>query len=292
MIPSLANDSNFSEDSFHIGIFQDNLDKLTWHYHNHYEISFITEGVGKRIVADSVEFFMPSDLVFIGRNLPHVWIADKDERLWTNRSLEMVFLQFDTRVISQKLLLLPEFKYVNNAIIMSERGIKILGSTLNDVSELMLQMPYLKSIDRFLYLFKILDLIGKSDNIEPLASAEYIKSRFSSNNKRIEIIHDYLMKNYREEINLKNLSSLVNLTEGSLCRFFKENMGLTIIEYLNKIKIDYSCELLKNLDLSILEVCYDSGYNNLSHFNKQFKKFTSVSPKEYRRKYSLVWTLH
>lgn len=69
-----------ADESFSIGIFQDNLKQSSWHYHNNFEISFITEGSGKRIVADSIEEFQPGDLVFIGRNLPHVWIADKDRK--------------------------------------------------------------------------------------------------------------------------------------------------------------------------------------------------------------------
>ena len=79
--------------SFSIGIFQDNLDKSSWHFHDNYEISFITEGTGKRIVADSIEEFQPGDLVFIGRSLPHAWIVDKEQFTPNMRKLEMVFLQ-------------------------------------------------------------------------------------------------------------------------------------------------------------------------------------------------------
>jgi AraC-like DNA-binding protein len=180
---------------------------------------------------------------------------------------------------------LPEFKNIGKALASSQRGIHIFGQTLNEVSELMLQMPYMKSFDRMLHFFKILDLIGRSDSLIHLASKEYLKSRFTTGNKRIALIHDYLMKNYRGEVNLKSLASQTNMAEGSLCRFFKMNMGLTIFEYLNKIKIEFACKLLMNGDLSITEVCFDSGFNNLSHFNKQFKKGTGVTPSEYRRKY-------
>ena len=101
-------------ESFFIGIFQDNLEKSTWHYHNNFEISFITEGSGKRIVGDSIEEFQPGDLVFIGRNLPHVWIVDKESGITSNRTLEMVFLQFTLNVLSPQLLLLPEFLFLTN----------------------------------------------------------------------------------------------------------------------------------------------------------------------------------
>jgi AraC-like DNA-binding protein len=272
-------------ESFFIGIFQDNLEKSTWHYHNNFEISFITEGSGKRIVGDSIEEFQPGDLVFIGRNLPHVWIADKESRIPTNRTLEMVFLQFTLNVLSPQLLILPEFCHVKRALDLSERGIQIIGDTLNEVSEIMLQLPYLKGFERMLHFFMMMDIIGESETNVPLASKEYLTSRFTTGNKRIEVIHNYLMNNYREGVNLKNLAALVNMAEGSLCRFFKMNMGITLFEYLNKVKTDFACKLLMNKDLGILDVCLDSGFNNISHFNKQFKRITGVPPSEYRKRF-------
>jgi AraC-like DNA-binding protein len=273
------------DESFSIGIFQDNLDKCTWHYHNNFEISFITEGSGNRIVADSIEEFQPGDLVFIGRSLPHVWIPDKQFRTPSNRTLEMVYLQFTSEVLCQQLLLLPEFKNVARALALSERGIQIVGQTLNEVSEIMLQLPYLKGFDRMLHFFKLMDIIGSSESNIQLASKEYLNKRFTTGNKRIAAIHEYLMENYRDEVDLKRIASLVNMAEGSLCRFFRMNMGLTVFEYLNKIRIEFGCKLLMDPDLSILEVCLDSGFNNLSHFNKQFKKITEVTPSEYRKRF-------
>lgn len=273
------------DESFYIGIFQDNLEKNTWHYHNNFEISFITEGSGKRIVGDSIEEFQPGDLAFIGRNLPHVWIADKETRTPSNRTLEMVFLQFTLNVLSPQLLILPEFCHVKRALDLSERGIQIIGHTLNEVSEIMLQLPYLKGFERMLHFFMMMDIIGESETNVQLASKEYLKIRFTTGNKRIEAIHEYLMNNYREEVNLKRLAALVNMAEGSLCRFFKMNMGITIFEYLNKIKIEFACKLLMDQNHSMTEVCFDSGFNNLSHFNNQFKKITGVPPLEYRKRF-------
>ena len=272
--------------SFSIGIFQDNLDKSSWHYHDYYEISFITEGTGKRIVADSIEEFQPGDLVFIGRNLPHTWIVDKDQLTPNKRMLEMVFLQFPPEALSSELLSLPEFKNVAQALNLSERGIRITDQTLNIVSEIMLQLPYLNNFERFLQFFKLMDIIGQSRNFIPLATKEYIKKRFHPKNKRIQTIHDFLMKNYRESINLKQIASLVNMAEGSLCRFFKMQVGITIFEYLNQIKIEFACNLLMDNNLSILDVAIDCGFNNLSHFNKQFKLITGVIPKDYRQRFN------
>jgi AraC-like DNA-binding protein len=273
------------DESFFIGIFQDSLEKCTWHYHNNFEISFITEGSGKRIVGDSIEEFQAGDLVFIGNNLPHVWIAEKETSTLSRRTLEMVFLQFGSDVLTPQLLALPEFRYVERALAMSERGIHIVGQTLNEVSELMLQLPYLKSFERMLHFLNLMNIIGRSSTNIQLASNEYIKKRFTTVNKRIVDIHEYLMTNYREEVDLKKLAGLVNMAEGSLCRFFKMKMGITLFDYLNQIKTDFACKLLMDPDLSILQICLDSGFNNISHFNKQFKKRTGVTPTEFRKRF-------
>lgn len=285
MTASLEKFSVKEDESIRIGIFQDNMEKSSWHYHNNFEITFITEGFGKRIVADSIVEFQPGDLVFIGCNLPHVWIADKETRMPSTRSLEMVFLQFTSDVVNPQLLILPEFKYISKAIALSERGIQIVGQTLNEVSEIMLQLPYLKSFDRMLHFFKLMDIIGRSETNIQLASKEYLNMRFTTSNKRIAAIHEYLMNNYRENVNLERIAELVNMAEGSLCRFFKMNMGVTVFEYLNQLKIELACKLLMDSDLSIMEVCLDSGFNNLSHFNKQFRKVSSMPPSEYRNRF-------
>lgn len=272
-------------ESFFIGIFQDNLEKSTWHYHNSFEISFITEGSGKRIVADSIEEFQPGDLIFIGEKLPHVWIADKNTPSPSGRTLEMVYLRFTSDILPGTLLSLPEFGHVGRALELSERGIHILGDTLNQVSEIMLQLPYLSSLERMLHFFRMMDLIGQSKSNVFLASEEYYQKRFKTSSKRVATIHEYLMNHYKEEVNLGEIAGLVSMAEGSLCRFFKSNVGMTIFEYLNKIKIEFACKLLMNNDLSILDVSLDSGFYNLSHFNKQFRKFTGKAPSEYRKQF-------
>ncbi len=273
------------DESFSIGIFQDNLEKSTWHYHNNFEISFITEGSGKRIVADSIEEFQPGDLVFIGSSIPHVWIADKEQRLLSDRTLEMVYLQFSSYIFFPQLLALPEFKNVKRALEMSERGIQVVGQTLNEVSEIMLQLPYLKGFDRINYFFRLMDIIGKSESNISLASDDFMRKQFKPANRRIGLLHDYLMNHYREEIDLQQLAGLVSMAEGSLCRFFKMNVGISVFEYLNRIKVEFACKLLMDPEMGIVDVCLDSGFNNLSHFNKQFRRYNGVTPSEYRKRF-------
>jgi AraC-like DNA-binding protein len=271
-------------ESFFIGVFQDHIDQSSWHYHQEFELSFITEGSGSRIVGDSVEEFHPGDLIFIGPRIPHVWFSEAPVlNQHSGRTLESVYLLFNQEILPEGLTSLPEFKHVNRAIQLSERGIRITGDTLNQVSRIMLQLPYLNSMKRLMLFYEIMDIIGESQSFTFLASADYIKTRFESTNNRVKKIHEFLMLNYHEEINLEKIAEMVHMAPASACRFFKFSTGLTIFEYLNKIKIDYACKLLLNTDLNIVDISYDCGFNNLSHFNKQFRKFLGKTPSQFRK---------
>lgn len=272
------------EESFYIGIFQDHIEQTAWHYHQEYELSFITEGNGERIVGDSVEEFHPGDLIFIGPRIPHVWISQGlVRRQHTGRSLESVYLLFNEKVLPPGIRELPEFEQVNKALRYSERGIRISGDTLNRASNLMLQLPYLDRMKRLMMFYEILHIIGSSTSYTFLASEDYVRSKRNTGNKRVNTIHEYLMKNYREEINLDEIASLVAMAPASVCRFFKNYTGETIFGYLNKIKIDYACSLLLNSDLNVVDISYDCGFNNLSHFNKQFRKLIGMTPTQFRK---------
>lgn len=272
------------DESFFIGIFQDHIDKTHWHYHQEYELSFITEGSGKRIVGDSIEEFNPGDLIFIGPRIPHVWFSEeKHKRQHSGRSLESVYMLFNQDILPEALIGLPEFINIRRAMSLAERGLRISGDTLNEVSRIMLQLPYMDRMKRLMLFYEIMDHIGRSSAHTFLASKDYIKNKFTNTNTRVNRIHEFLMKNYQEEIDLAEVAEVAHMAPASVCRFFKQATGLTIFEYLNKIKIDYSCKLLLNTDLNILDISMDCGFNNLSHFNKQFKKFMGKTPTEFRK---------
>jgi AraC-like DNA-binding protein len=272
------------EESFFIGIFQDHIDQSAWHYHQEFELSFITEGSGRRIVGDSVEAFYPGDLIFIGPRIPHVWYSDTPSmKQHSGRTLESVYLLFNNIILPEGLTKLPEFKNVNRAIQYSERGVRITGETLNQVSKIMLQLPYLNNIRRLMLFYEIMDMIGRSESFSFLASEDYVKTRFQTTNSRVKSIHEFLMKNYCEEVNLHQVAEVVHMAPASASRFFKSATGLTIFEYLNKIKIDLARQLLLNTEMSVVDISYDCGFNNLSHFNKQFKKFNGSTPSQFRR---------
>lgn len=274
--------------SFYIGVFQDHIEKSTWHYHLEYEFSFITEGTGKRIVGDATEHFSPGDMTFIGPRLPHVWIPSGEYgALHTGRTLESVYLLFNQDIFPPALLSLPEFSNVRKAMRYAERGLKLLGDALNRTSAIMLQLPYLGNFQRLIRFYEIMDIIGASTDHQYLLSEGYKKKQFNSANARINMIHEYMMGNYHEQITLEDIAKHVHMAPGSVSRMFSKETGMTVFEYLNLIKVELSIQLLLHTDISIESICYDSGFNNLSHFNRQFKTVTGRTPGVYRKEHLL-----
>ena len=97
------------------------------------------------------------------------------------------------------------------------------------------------------------------------------------------IIFDQILKNFKEPISVEDLAQKVNLTKAAFCRYFKARTQKTFVEYLMQVRINHACKLLKETDMSVLEICYESGFNNLSNFNRQFKIRHNISPKQYRK---------
>ena len=128
----------------------------------------------------------------------------------------------------------------------------------------------------------ILLQIKESDEIELLSSPSFNNQLLKTDNSRIIRIYDYILQSYKRTIKLDDLAGQLGMTPTSLCRYFKQKIGKTLIEMVNETRIKYACNLLGKTDNSILEICYESGFNNLSNFNRQFRRITGTNPKNFR----------
>lgn len=274
-----------TEASIHVGVFQQSFDRRDWQYNDHYELIMISEGTGQRIVGDKVERFQPGDLVFLGRNLPHLWISDPVAiDPGSDRNVESIFVRFKLPFVEHSMMGLPEFANVRKAIDRSARGCEITGNTRNSIAALMMQLPYLDQFEQIINLFTILNLTGKSTDIRYLSSEKYPDSSQLASVKRIRLVQEYLMKNLQNSIVLRELAELTNMQEASLCRLFKKETGQTITNYLNCLRIELATKMLMNPNLKVEEIAFECGYNTISFFNRQFKKHTGMAPLGYRSK--------
>jgi len=270
--------------SIKAGVFQHSYTQREWIYRNEYELLFISEGTGQRIVGDRIDSFKPGDLIFLGRMLPNIWVSDPikvDPR--SDRCVESIFIRFSHELLMGQLFSKPEFGSIRNAIHRSEQGCEIIGDARNKISELMMKVPYIGGFEQIVNLLNILNIIGSSNEINFLVSPQYPQTRQFRYSKRVQILQEYLMRNYQKPLQLEVLAQLLHMQSASLCRFFKRETNMTISEYLNRLRIDLASKMLMNEQLMVEEIAYDCGFNTISFFNRQFKKYTFYSPSEYRK---------
>ncbi|NJB83436.1 AraC family transcriptional regulator [Wenyingzhuangia aestuarii] len=269
--------------SFHTGVYKQQYFNGDWHYHPEFELLLIKEGEGTRLVGDHGEKFEVNDLVLLGSFLPHAWITDADYlKEQPDKFCESIYVQFKKNIFGSSFVNIPELKGVRKILRLSERGLKINGKHKDKIISLLEEMPKENAFNQLIKLLKILNLVSISD-YTILASENYLKENFQFKSHRMLKIHEYLMENYKQNIDIKTCADMANMTLPSFCRYFKNETNMIFSDYLNHIRIDFSKRLLTNTDMAIKEIGYECGYNSVPYFNKQFKKIAGESPFKFRK---------
>ena len=181
---------------------------------------------------------------------------------------------------------IPEFYEINKFLNETKRGIQFVNKTHQTLLKLIQELPYQVGMKRFLLLLTILDIMSTSNDILYLSSPNYKSLILNSEDKdRMEIIFQYVIQNYPDKILLREIASLVNLTPHSFCRYFKSRTTKVFSHFVNEVRIGNSCKMLIENKYTISEICYASGFNFLSNFNRQFKKIKGMTPSEFQNKY-------
>jgi YesN/AraC family two-component response regulator len=142
-----------------------------------------------------------------------------------------------------------------------------------------------QGIDRLILFLKTLDAFANTKEYDLLSMLGYENSVDLADAERINTVMNFVMTNYSEEIKISTIAKLINLTEASFCRYFKSKTHKTFSQFLNEVRILNACKLLVDSNMTITQICYNAGYNNISHFNRQFKLITGLTAKEYSKKY-------
>ena len=256
--------------------------KSPFHNHPELELVYIKESYGRRIIGNKIESFEAGDLVFIGANLPHVWLNDeiyykKDSQL----RAKAVVIYFNKDVFGKAFYDLKEAYRVIDFFKRAERGIKITGKTQEVLSEKIEQLMERKDFEKIIGLFEILHILSLSDDFSYIISDASCPS-FKTETDRLAEVYRYMKENFRDDISLQKIAAIANLTPQSFCRLFKKRTGNHFLEYLTQLRIDNACKMLIETDNSISEIAYTCGFKTVSNFNKLFKEITHQNPKSYR----------
>lgn len=256
------------------------------HYHPEYEIIYVEKSYGIRLMGNHIGNFSEGDLMFISPNLPHVWRNDNDFYKDDKNFFVVVYvIHFREDALKDGFFDLPEFVHVKKLFQLGQQGMLIGETDHTKIVELIKNVYNSSGLDRLVYFLKVLDTIAKTEDYELLSRQGFTNSLNNADSERINQVMNFLMENYTRDIQLDEVAALVNLNKSSFCRYFKYRTHKTCSQFLNEIRIAHACKLLVNGEKTVSQICYETGYNNISHFNRQFKLIIGLTAKEYARKY-------
>ena len=255
-----------------------------FHSHPELELVYVTESYGKRIIGNSVEQFEAGDMVFLGSDIPHVWLNDEMYyRGIPKLKAKSIVVYFNKDIFGSLFYELKEANKVGILFNQATRGLSITGKTNKLIAQKLAALLKKKDFDIIVGLFDILSVLSNSKDISFINNEAYTPVDDNSKTDRLSAVFKHVKENYQQDISLTNIAKLANLTPPSFCRLFKVRTKKHFVEYLNEVRVSNACKLLMETDKGISAIAYECGYKTVSNFNKLFKKITGVTPKEYKK---------
>ena len=268
--------SNSLNQSLHYRVFEKLEFETPWHYHPEWELTFITESTGIRSVGNSIQTYQPGELVLLGPNLPHCWKTNRS----TEQLAKSTVIQFNKNLLGDGWLEKEEFSTIKKMLEKSNYGLIFNEVTAKYIGDKMVLMKDMSPIFKLMEAIKLLQQLSL-EKYEVLS----LGARFNVNSlvsNRVKKIIDFVDKNYQDKIDAAQLGDLVFMTPVSFSKFFKKTFNKTFTSYLNEYRVSKACQLLKESDISVEQIAFETGYPNLSFFHRQFKLFTNKTPAQYR----------
>lgn len=253
------------------------------HSHEELELNFIMNAKGaRRIVGDHIGDIDDLELVLVGSNLPHVWQTHKCK----SKAIKEITIQFHKDLFDEKFLRRNQMSFIRTMLERSARGILFARPTIEQIMPRLTLLTQKQGFDSVLELLSILHDLSISRNMHTLSDATFSNVEVSYNSRRVDRALEYMNQNFQKPITLTEVARLSNMTDVSFSRFFKNRTGITFMDSLLEMRLGHASRLLIDTTQSVAEVAYNCGFNNISNFNRLFKKKKGCTPKEFRENYS------
>jgi len=268
-------------------------DSFTYPLHKHevLELNFIENGNGaKRIVGDSIEILDKYDLVLIGAGLEHGW----EQYNCKMKEVHEIMIQFPSNLLSNSLLQKNQMTSLRRLMENAKRGVSFGQKGCKNMKEKILEIMNTQAgFYRVLKLYEILYELSLQTDQNVLASDSFAHTRIDdSDSRRVRKVKEYIEREYKNDVSLPTLASLAGMTPTSFSRFFKVRTGKSLSDYIIDIRLGHASRHLADSKMSIIEICYDSGFNNVSNFNRIFKKKKGCTPSTFRENYHNILKQH
>lgn len=254
------------------------------HTHEVYELNFVQNAQGaQRIVGDSIETIEDLDLVLItGSELEHAWFTHECK----SGQIREVTIQFSKDLFSETLLKKKSFNSISRLLVDAQNGVVFDRNAIVRIRPKIEELAKHNSgFYAIVQLLTILYELSISPDIRILASTSIVGHQTDFDSRRINNLYSFLSENYMRDIRLEEAANIVNMSPVAFCKFIKKHTGKTFIDSLNEIRLGHAVRLLINTTETISEICFNCGFNNLSHFNRLFLREKKCTPSELRENY-------
>lgn len=255
-----------------------------WHFHPEYQLFLVLEGRGTRFIGDDMRSFNPNDLVVTGPNLPHLWRNDqeyfeKESRLKTRG----IVVYFPKDFLGNQMGEKEEYEELHTLLKRASLGLEVVGKTNELIKMKLINLVQKKGLERIIGLLEILLVISRSNEVKTIVQAGYTNANKESEKDRMSRVYEFVMVQFQHDIKQEEVAAMINMTSSSFSRYFKTRMNKSFSDFLSEVRISHACKLLPTENLNISEVSYESGFNTLSNFNRQFKERMGMTPKSYKK---------
>lgn len=263
--------------SFKILLTPNLNDLFYWHFHPEYEIVYVEAKSGIRHIGNHISKYEGSDLALIGPNIPHL-----NFDFGVKTIVETVVVQMKEHFLGVTFFGLPEITQINDLFERAKTGLAFYGATKILAGEKLKQLTALSNFDQLITLLQVFQLLAESKETIDLKTRPITHISVLKEQQRLHKIYHFVETHYHHSINVNEVAVFSNLTTAAFCRYFKKSTHLTFTDFLNQYRINQAKKLLLQKK-SVTEACYKSGFENLSHFNKTFKKFTGENPTTFKK---------
>jgi len=251
--------------------------------HVNFEIALLENCTGKRFIGDHIEDFEGPELVLLGGYLPHCW--QYYQAIDQMVQPQAIVIHFFPDFLGKELLDKPEAKELNKLFAKAAKGLLFSGQTVQRAKIVMQQMLFDKGLGRAALMLQLLDILTQSTTVRVLSSPYYNTVATSSEAQKINKVFDYIFRNFKEDISLQDVAAIMPMSTAAFCRFFKQKTNRTLTDFVQEVRIGHAAKLLLEGVRNVTEACYESGYNNISNFNKHFKRIKGLSPRDFMKQY-------
>lgn len=255
-----------------------------WHHHTALELVVIKKSTGTLFIGDAIEDFKPGDVVLIGKNLPHMWLNDESYFAEdSDLTAEAIAIHFKEDFLGASFFESTALNQIKKMLDKTQLGIKFrhVSDQIYFRFENLLNQT---GFDRLINFLQILQDLSDTD-CETLVSSGFTSTFSATNDMVLDSTYDFIYKNFNRPISASDVAEAIHMNASAFSRYFKKIHHKTFTCYLNELRIGYACKLLLENKLSITAICYDCGYNNVSNFNRQFKKIKGMSPSGFVKKH-------